>query len=100
MVHVVYLVKPLHGPKAFLLRFSWCRKSMSKCRGKTLKGKSCKNVAIAGEAFCKFHRCYTSSKKNLEKLRLEVVKAQKLAAETSEFARTLHLKYIEAAKTT
>lgn len=73
---------------------------MSKCRGKTLKDKSCKNVTLAGEEFCKFHRCDTSSKKNLEKLRLEVVKAQKLAEETSEFARVLYLKYIEATKTT
>jgi len=76
------------------------RVAMTKCQGKTLKGKSCKNAALAGEDFCKLHLSNGATPASLEKLRLEVVKAQKLAAETTEFARVLYLKYTEAAKTT
>ena len=91
MVHVIYMVDfyPLNEFADIFLMLS-SELAMSKCQGKTLKGKTCKNTT--SEKFCKYH---LSNGDATEKLRREVVKAQKLAAKTSEFARALHLRYAE-----
>lgn len=58
------------------------------CRGKTLKGKICKNPCVTGSRFCKIHG------KNQKLMLKKVIEAQKDAAIYAERAQKLYEEYV------